>query len=103
MYTLQTGSSSLTNGKFIGVIRCTVAALLGICCTVFLLLPASKIPFASWSACRHLSCRTKQTYWDWVKRFILFHHKENPRDMSAVECFLYLNADVKRGDRRDKG
>ncbi len=28
----------------------------------------------------HCSLRTEQTYHDWIKRFILLHHKRHPRD-----------------------
>ena len=39
---------------------------------------------------RHLSYRTEQTYWDWIKRFIFFHHKRHPRDMGAAEVCAFL-------------
>ena len=39
---------------------------------------------------RHLSYRTEQTYWDWIKRFIFFHHKQHPRDMGAAEVSAFL-------------
>ena len=39
---------------------------------------------------KHSSIRTEQAYVNWIKRFILFHHKRHPRDMgvSDVEAFL---------------
>ncbi len=39
---------------------------------------------------RHLSLRTEETYWNWIKRFILFHGKRHPRDLDAeaVRSFL---------------
>jgi integrase len=39
---------------------------------------------------RHLSLRTEQTYRSWIKRFILFHGKQHPRDLDAqaVRSFL---------------
>ena len=40
---------------------------------------------------RHFSYRTEQTYFQWVKRFILFHHKRNPAEMSAQELGAYLS------------
>ena len=40
---------------------------------------------------RHFSYRTEQTYVQWVKRFILFHHKRNPTAMSAQELGAYLS------------
>ena len=39
---------------------------------------------------RHYSYRTEKTYCDWIRRFILFHGKQHPRNMgkSEVESFL---------------
>ena len=39
---------------------------------------------------RHLSLRTETAYRNWIKRFILFHHKRHPRelDADAVRAFL---------------
>lgn len=39
---------------------------------------------------RHYSLPTEQSYLNWIKRFILFHHKQHPRDLgaAAVEEFL---------------
>ena len=34
---------------------------------------------------QHYSIRTEQVYVDWVKRFILFHHKRHPKEMGAPE------------------
>jgi integron integrase len=39
---------------------------------------------------RHYSIRTEQAYLDWMKRFILFHHKKHPRDMGAQEVERFL-------------
>ena len=39
---------------------------------------------------RHLSLRTEEAYWNWIKRFILFHHKRHPREMSAEEISEFL-------------
>ncbi len=39
---------------------------------------------------RHYSLRTEHTYLGWIKRFILFHNKRHPRDMSAQEITRYL-------------
>jgi hypothetical protein len=30
---------------------------------------------------KHYSIRTEQAYCDWIKRFILFHHKRHPAEM----------------------
>ena len=39
---------------------------------------------------RHYSIRTEQAYVDWTRRFILFHHKRHPLEMSAVEINQFL-------------
>ena len=35
---------------------------------------------------RHYSIRTETSYLDWVKRFILFHHKRHPETMAAASA-----------------
>jgi integron integrase len=40
---------------------------------------------------RHYSLRTEQSYLDWIKRFILFHHKKHPKDMGAAEVEQFLS------------
>lgn len=39
---------------------------------------------------RHLSLRTEQAYVQWIRRFILFHHKRHPKDMGAGEIGAFL-------------
>lgn len=39
----------------------------------------------------HYSYRTGETYWNWVKRFILFHNKRHPRDMRTDESQAFLS------------
>lgn len=39
---------------------------------------------------RHYSIRTEQAYLDWIKRFILFHDKRHPREMSETEVTQFL-------------
>lgn len=39
---------------------------------------------------RHLSLRTEETYWNWIRRFILFHHKRHPREMGSEEITAFL-------------
>ncbi len=39
---------------------------------------------------RHYSIRTEDSYHDWVKRFILFHHKRHPETMGAAEITAFL-------------
>lgn len=39
---------------------------------------------------RHYSCRTEETYVQWIRRYILFHNKRHPIEMgkSEIEAFL---------------
>jgi integron integrase len=39
---------------------------------------------------RHYSIRTEDAYHDWVRRFILFHHKRHPVEMGAAEINQFL-------------
>ena len=39
---------------------------------------------------KHYSHRTEQTYLEWIKRYILFHHKRHPREMGAAEIEAFL-------------
>jgi len=39
---------------------------------------------------RHLGLRTEETYWNWSKRFILFHQKQHPRDLSSEHVSQFL-------------
>ena len=32
---------------------------------------------------RHYSIRTEEAYVQWIRRFILFHHKRHPKEMGA--------------------
>src|SRR5436309_5689674 len=40
---------------------------------------------------RHLSLRTEQAYTNWIRRFILFHQKKHPREMSEVEIREFIS------------
>jgi hypothetical protein len=40
---------------------------------------------------RHYSRRTEKAYVGWIRRFILFHSKRHPDDMSSVEVGAYLS------------
>jgi hypothetical protein len=40
---------------------------------------------------KHYSIRTEQAYVDWIKRFILFHHKRHPTSMGAPEIRAFLS------------
>jgi hypothetical protein len=39
---------------------------------------------------KHYSYRTKQSYVDWIKRYVLFHKKRHPKDMGAAEVQVFL-------------
>src|SRR2546425_11381397 len=39
---------------------------------------------------RHLGLRTEETYWNWIKRFIFFHQKQHPRDLSSEHISQFL-------------
>ncbi len=39
---------------------------------------------------KHYSYRTEQAYLDWAKRYILFHGKRHPAEMSAPEIQQFL-------------
>jgi len=39
---------------------------------------------------KHYSYRTEETYLDWARRFILFHNKRHPGEMSAPEIQAFL-------------
>jgi integron integrase len=39
---------------------------------------------------KHYSYRTEQSYVQWVRRFILFHHKRHPQEMAVPEITAFL-------------
>lgn len=39
---------------------------------------------------KHYSIRTEQAYVDWARRFVVFHGKRHPREMSASEVEAFL-------------
>ena len=39
---------------------------------------------------KHYSIRTEEAYVLWIKRFILFHNKRHPNEMSAPEIEAFL-------------
>jgi hypothetical protein len=39
---------------------------------------------------KHYSYRTEQTYVDWIRRYILFHNKRHPREMSETEIRTFI-------------
>jgi integron integrase len=40
---------------------------------------------------KHYSIRTEEAYVQWIKRFILFHHKRHPKEMGADEVSQFLS------------
>ena len=40
---------------------------------------------------KQMSERTEESYWHWIKGFILFHGKRHPREMHAAEVQAYLS------------
>ena len=40
---------------------------------------------------KHYSIRTEQSYIDWIKRFIYFHDKQHPRDLTESHITEFLN------------
>jgi len=40
---------------------------------------------------RHYSRRTEQTYWYWIRYFVLFHGKRHPAEMGAPEVTAFLS------------
>src|SRR5689334_18973515 len=47
---------------------------------------------------KHYSIRTEQAYCDWIKRFILFHHKRHPSEMAEAEITEFLTDLAVRGN-----
>ena len=39
---------------------------------------------------KHYSYRTEQTYIDWIKRYILFHQKQHPKDLGVDEIRAFI-------------
>ena len=40
--------------------------------------------------CKHYSHRTEKSYLQWIKRYVIFHHKRHPREMGKVEVEAFL-------------
>ncbi|MGE3542267.1 MAG: integron integrase [Candidatus Tectimicrobiota bacterium] len=41
---------------------------------------------------KHMSIRTEEAYVQWVRRFILFHHKRHPAEMGAEDIRAFLTS-----------
>ncbi|MDB5971683.1 MAG: integrase [Hydrocarboniphaga sp.] len=48
--------------------------------------------FRSRMRAKHYSLRTEDTYWAWIKRFILFNDKRHPVEMGAPEVEAFLSS-----------
>jgi Phage integrase, N-terminal SAM-like domain len=53
---------------------------------------------------KHYSIRTEESYVTWIKRYILFHNKRHPKEMTtaAIEAFLTHLAVQQNAQRRPK-
>lgn len=40
----------------------------------------------------HYSLRTEESYVQWIKRYVLFHHKRHPREMGKAEIEAFLSS-----------
>lgn len=40
---------------------------------------------------KHYSLKTEQAYLNWIKRFIVFHHKRHPAEMGESEIRQFLS------------
>lgn len=38
----------------------------------------------------HYSIKTEQTYWHWIRRYILFHRKTHPKELSKLDVQRFL-------------
>jgi integron integrase len=47
---------------------------------------------------KHYSIRTETQYLQWIKRFILFHGKQHPRDLGAAEVEAFLSHLATKGN-----
>ena len=56
-------------------------------------LPAPRLMDQVSTICRrrHLSQRTEEAYRFWIKRYILFHRKQHPRDVGPAGITLFVN------------
>lgn len=39
---------------------------------------------------KHYSYRTEETYVQWIRRYILFHNKQHPKEMGTAEIEAFL-------------
>jgi len=46
---------------------------------------------------RHYSVRTERAYVGWVRRFVEFNQRKNPRELDASHVAAFLNELVRKG------
>lgn len=39
---------------------------------------------------RHIALRTEQTYLQWMRRYVLFHRRRDPRDLGPADAEAFL-------------
>ncbi len=47
---------------------------------------------------KHYAVRTEETYWGWIRQFILFHGKRHPKEMGTAEVHAFLTHLATRRD-----
>jgi Phage integrase, N-terminal SAM-like domain len=40
--------------------------------------------------CKHYSIRTESTYTEWIRRYILYHNKQHPKDLNEKHISMFL-------------
>jgi len=56
-------------------------------------MPEHRVLFEQFMVCCHVknhSVRTREVYWGWIRRFILFHRKRDPSLMGESEIELFI-------------
>ena len=39
----------------------------------------------------HYALNTERSYWNWIRRYLLFHNMQHPKDMGAGEVMMFLS------------
>ena len=47
---------------------------------------------------KHYSIRTEKSYIGWIRRYIIFHNKRHPKEMTEVEVMQFINSLVTQGN-----
>lgn len=40
---------------------------------------------------KHYALKTEKTYWQWIRKFVVYHHERRPSEMGAPEIHAYLS------------